>query len=107
MLSHFKNIFSSTSARSVLLVVGNIGCTVHVLHVLPEDGSVERFSFTTPSSITTFRYRGAQEQSREQVGDVTLHVGDGETVTRFLGRHRDQGSQAVDRLHEQGAASSR
>ncbi|KKZ66321.1 hypothetical protein EMCG_07922 [[Emmonsia] crescens] len=72
------------SAPSALLVVGKFGATIHVLHLVPEDGTIERFSLTTPSSTTTFRRGGATEQAREQIGMVTLHIGDGETTTSFL-----------------------
>jgi hypothetical protein len=43
---------------------------------------MERIGLTSPS--TTFRYSGATEQAREQIGTVTLHVGDGETAESFL-----------------------
>ncbi|KJJ31202.1 hypothetical protein AFLA70_544g000840 [Aspergillus flavus AF70] len=57
---------------------------IHVLHLLPENGTIERFNFTTPSSATTFRRGGATEQAREQIGTVTLHVRDSETADSFL-----------------------
>ena len=84
MLSRLINAFSSTRTPSALLVVGNLGATIHVLHLLPEDGTVERFSLTSPSSNTTFRHHDACEQGREQLGAVTLHVGDGENASLFL-----------------------
>ncbi|PGG99455.1 hypothetical protein AJ80_09341 [Polytolypa hystricis UAMH7299] len=63
MLARLLNAITPPSAPSALLVVGNL---------------------TTPSSTTTFRHGGATEQAREQIGAVTLHVGDGETVASFL-----------------------
>ncbi|PYI02519.1 hypothetical protein BO78DRAFT_400430 [Aspergillus sclerotiicarbonarius CBS 121057] len=84
MLTRLTNIFTRSTRPSVLLVVGKFGATIHVLHLVPEDGTIERFSLTTPSSTTTFRYRGAIEQAREHIGTVTLHVGDGETANSFL-----------------------
>ncbi|KAE8135661.1 hypothetical protein BDV38DRAFT_284739 [Aspergillus pseudotamarii] len=63
-------------------VIGTFGNTIHVLHLLPENGNIERFSLTTQSS--TFRHSGATEQASEQIGAVTLHVGDGETANSFL-----------------------
>ncbi|KAK1150159.1 hypothetical protein N8T08_000058 [Aspergillus melleus] len=83
MLDRLTNIFTRSTSPSVLLVIGNFGATIHVLHLLPENGTIERFSLTTPSS-TTFRHRGAREQAREQIGTVTLHVGDGDTANSFL-----------------------
>lgn len=65
------------------MLLATSGATIDVLHVLPEDGTIERFGLTNPS-CTTFRHRGAYERSREQIGTVTLHVGDGETARSFL-----------------------
>ncbi|KLJ06362.1 hypothetical protein EMPG_10236 [Blastomyces silverae] len=84
MLARLMNMITPFSAPSALLVVGKFGATIRVLHLLPEDGTIERFDLTTPSSITTFRHRGATEKARKQIGVVTLHVGDGETTTSFL-----------------------
>ncbi|KAJ5135539.1 uncharacterized protein N7515_004817 [Penicillium bovifimosum] len=84
MLAHLSNIFTPSTSPSVLLVIGKFGATIHILHLLPESRTIERFSLITPSSITTFRHHGAREQAREQIGIVTLHVGDGETANSFL-----------------------
>lgn len=82
MLSRLLNAFSSPVHPSAILIVGDFSNSTHILHLLPEDGTVERFSLTTPSS--TFRYCGASEQSREQIGAVKLHVGHGEIAWEFL-----------------------
>ncbi|QSS64663.1 hypothetical protein I7I51_01733 [Histoplasma capsulatum] len=50
---------SLASAPSALLVVSKFGATIHVLHLVPEDGAIERFSLTTPSS--TFCHGGATD----------------------------------------------
>lgn len=84
MLARLTNIFTRSTSPSVLLVVGKFGATIHVLHLLPENHTIERFSLTTPSSATTFHHRGAIEQRREQISTVTLHAGDGETPNSFL-----------------------
>lgn len=86
MLARLTNIFSPSTCTtpSALLVIGNFSATIHVLHLVPENGTIERFSLTSPSSTTTFQYSGAREQAREQIGTVTLHVGDGETADSFL-----------------------
>ncbi|KAJ5800487.1 uncharacterized protein N7518_002555 [Penicillium psychrosexuale] len=84
MLARLKNIFTSSTNPSVLLVVGKFGARIHVLHLIPEDGTIERFCLVMPSSFTTFRYRGARELSREQIGTVTLDVGDGVIRNTFL-----------------------
>ncbi|KAE8332001.1 hypothetical protein BDV39DRAFT_167982 [Aspergillus sergii] len=83
MLTHLINIFTPSTTPSALLVIGKFGATIHVHHLLPENGTIESFNLTTPSS-TTFRYSGAIEQTREEIGAVTLHVGDGETADSFL-----------------------
>ncbi|KAL5342247.1 hypothetical protein BJX70DRAFT_357262 [Aspergillus crustosus] len=82
MFASITNIFTRSTSSSVLLVIGKFGATLNVLHLLPEDGTIERFGLTSPN--TTFRYRGAREQAREEIGTVTLHVGDGETASSFL-----------------------
>ena len=84
MLAGLTTTFTCSTSPSVLLVIGKFGATIHVLHLLPENGTIERFSLTTPSSTTTFRHRGAREQARQQIATVTLHVGDGETANSFL-----------------------
>lgn len=82
MLARFKNAFTPSTTPSALLIIGKFGATIRVLHLLPENDTIERFSLTTPA--TTFRHGGATEQAREQIGAVTLHVGDGETADSFL-----------------------
>ncbi|KAJ5447046.1 Aminoglycoside phosphotransferase [Penicillium cf. griseofulvum] len=89
MFASLINTFTPSTIPSVLLVIGKLGATkfsarIDVLHLLPENGTIERFGLTTQSSTTTFCHRGAKEQAREQIGLVTLHVGDGETADRFL-----------------------
>ncbi|KAJ5753043.1 hypothetical protein N7520_009960 [Penicillium odoratum] len=51
---------------------------------LSTEYTIERFSLITPRSTSTFHRGGATEQAREQIGVVTLHVGDGEDATSFL-----------------------
>ena len=84
MLTSLINTFTPSTTPSALLVIGRFGATINVLHLIPENGSIERFSLTTPPSMTTFRHGGAKEQTREQIGTVTLYVGDGETTDTFL-----------------------
>ncbi|OJD26634.1 hypothetical protein ACJ73_01985 [Blastomyces percursus] len=84
MLTRLMDMITRSSAPSALLVVGNFGATICVLHLLPEDGTIERFGLSTPSSTTTFRHHGATEKARKQIGVVTLHFGDGETTSSFL-----------------------
>ena len=75
MVKSLANAFTPSPVPSAIFVVGNFGATIDVLHVLPEDGTIERFGLTNPS-CTTFCYRGAHERSRDQIGTVTLPVGD-------------------------------
>lgn len=82
MLSHLKDVFTPATSPSALLVLGQPGSKVHILHLVPENNIYERFSLTT--SATTFKQGGAKEQTREQIGTVTLHVGDGETTIKFM-----------------------
>ncbi|KAI0715385.1 hypothetical protein C8Q76DRAFT_730555 [Earliella scabrosa] len=80
MLSRIISAFSST-APSAILVVGNFEEEIGILHIIPEDGTVERFGLS-PCYTSTYRYGGAVEQAREQIGVVTL--GDDETVSSVL-----------------------
>ena len=85
MLTCLKNSFTRSGYPSALLVIGNFGSMIYVLHLLPEDGTtIERFGLSSPSCKTSFHHRGATEQAREQLGTVTLHIGDGEDATTFL-----------------------
>ncbi|OAA45622.1 hypothetical protein NOR_03411 [Metarhizium rileyi] len=76
--------FTPSHKSSALLVLGKFGSTIHILHLRPENSINERFSLTSSSSATAFHHNGATEQAREQIGTVTLHVGDGETANSFL-----------------------
>lgn len=61
------------------VVVGH----VNVLHVVPENGAVERFG-CSHRLATPLRYGPAADSAREQLGSVCLHFGDGETAKQFL-----------------------
>ncbi|TQV96196.1 hypothetical protein V2A60_003366 [Cordyceps javanica] len=100
MLSYLLNAFTPSTNTSVLLVLGKFGSTIHNLHFPSENGVIERFSFTSPS--TAFRYGGATEQAREQIGTVTLHVGDGETPDSFL----DDVEARIRKLWDDSSSSS-
>lgn len=71
------------SVPSALLVVGDFDRKISSLHLVPEDGTIERFGQTMPPN-TILRYNGAKEVSREQIGKVTIYHGDGERLTGFL-----------------------
>ena len=84
MFTRLSKIFTSVNDTnpSVVFVVGNFESMINILHLVPEDGSTERFGVTP--TRPTFSHGGATERSREQIGNITLHVGDGETVITFL-----------------------
>ena len=84
MLARLKNMIAPSGAPSVLLVIGKFDATNHILHLMPEDGAIERLSFTASSSTTPFRRDGATGQAREQISAVTLHVRDGDSAASFL-----------------------
>lgn len=86
MFSRLRSFLAGTaqySHPSTVLVLGEYPKTSYILHIIPEDGTSERVDFTAYSSDTLFRH-SAKERSREQLGTVLLHVGDGETPTMFL-----------------------
>ncbi|KAM3516594.1 hypothetical protein NHJ13051_009763 [Beauveria bassiana] len=102
MLSYLINAFTPSTISSTLLILGEFGSTIHILHLLPENSIIERFSLTTSSSATAFNHSGATEQTREQIGTVTLHVGDGETANSFL----DDVETRIRKLRENSSGSS-
>ncbi|KAJ5158445.1 uncharacterized protein N7500_008096 [Penicillium coprophilum] len=59
----FERAFTPSTAPSALLVIGKFGATIFI------------YPKATPSNA---------EKLREQIGAVTLHVGDGETIHSFL-----------------------
>ncbi|KAJ3491271.1 hypothetical protein NLG97_g5627 [Lecanicillium saksenae] len=83
MLSKLINAFSTPKIPSVLLALGDVGSTIDILHLVPEDGICERFSLYP--STDTFRYGGATEKAREKIGNVTIYAGDGESTRSFFG----------------------
>ncbi|KAM3500129.1 hypothetical protein MY11210_009549 [Beauveria gryllotalpidicola] len=102
MLSYLLNAFTPSTNSSALLVLGKFGSTIHILHLLPENSAIERFSLTSSSSTTAFHHSGATEQAREQIGTVTLHVGDGETANNFL----DDVEARIRKLRDDSSGSS-
>lgn len=59
MLACLINAFTSTTTPSAVLVVGRFGDMIDILHLVPEDGTIERMS--TLSTSTTFHYDGSRE----------------------------------------------
>ncbi|KAI5366627.1 hypothetical protein Slin15195_G081450 [Septoria linicola] len=86
MLARLLN-FNTGSVRtefpSIILVLGSPSRLPRVLHIVPEDQAIECFDFTSPTA-SRFKYGGAVECRREQIGDVQLYIGDGETIDVFL-----------------------
>lgn len=101
VLSHLINVFRPSTISSALLVLGEFGSMIHILHLLPEDITNERFSLTSPSA-TAFHHSGATEQAREKIGTVTLHAGDGETADSFL----DDVERRIRKLRDDSSGSS-
>lgn len=90
MFSSFLSMFSpSQGAPSALILIRIPGGRADaVLHIVPEDGTIETFSVTDASSSnrTTFRQYGAVEQSREELGVVVLRALPEEWDLGFLDR---------------------
>lgn len=88
MLNRLVKILTSSNdpyfAPSALLAVGTFGSSLHFLHLVPENGTIDHFSHSVSSSTKPFSRRGFKEQAREQIGTVTCYIGDGETRSNFL-----------------------
>ncbi|KAJ6780409.1 hypothetical protein PWT90_02296 [Aphanocladium album] len=102
MLSWLKSPFKLATVPSVLLVVGNFGSSLHIIHPVPENSINERFSSTISSSATTFRCGDITEEAREQIGIIALHAGHGETVSSFL----DDVEARILKLRDDSSSSS-
>ncbi|PGH18104.1 hypothetical protein AJ79_00732 [Helicocarpus griseus UAMH5409] len=85
MLSRLKNAIAPTGPRnpSALIAVTSEH-SITVLHLVPEDGTIEQWGFGNTSPTTPFRYSGAREQTREQIGVVALQIKDGDGPIAFL-----------------------
>ncbi|KAI1959272.1 hypothetical protein LOZ58_004543 [Ophidiomyces ophidiicola] len=69
MLARLKSVIFPPPHPSAVVVVGTFGVFINFLHV-PEDGTIECFSkMPAPSP---FRFHGATEQGRQQIGTVTV-----------------------------------
>ena len=107
MLTALTSMLSGSSQPthpSTILMLGPLTTHAYVLHILPEDGTVEHLS-RTQYPTTTFRYGGAKETSREQLGNVFLHVGDGETVSVFLDEVSKRVTKILSELQSEKAAA--
>ncbi|KAK2752757.1 hypothetical protein FQN55_005889 [Onygenales sp. PD_40] len=94
MFTRLRNALAPSGPPSVFLAVSKSNF-IEVLHILPENGHIERFSMTTHSP--TFRHRGTKEQTRELIGEVTIYVGDGETTFGFVNDVKTRARKLWDR----------
>ncbi|KAI1916582.1 hypothetical protein LOZ65_005216 [Ophidiomyces ophidiicola] len=78
MLARLKSIIFPPPNPSAVVVIGSFGVSIKCLHVVPEDGTIE--CFTTKPAPSSFRLYGATEQSRQQIGTVTV-----ENHLQFMG----------------------
>lgn len=105
MFSRLRNLIAGTSRPAypstiLTLELPTDSGTIYALHIVPENGEVETFGQT---KLPHLHLRYAKEKSREQLGTVFLHVGDGESPFEFL----DQTSaSSVELLSEQKNSAS-
>lgn len=98
MLSRLAKLLDGLGRKnthpSVILVLGGPSTTVYALHIVPEDHVAEQFGYSCTGE-TTIKYKGATEVSRERLGSVLLHVGDGERARDFLEELRAQATKLI------------
>ena len=105
MLSRLRGFIPGTSRPAypstiLTLELPTDSGTIYALHIVPENGEVEAFG---QPRLPTLHLRYAKEKSREQLGTVFLHVGDGESPFEFL----DQiSANSVELLSEQKSSAS-
>lgn len=113
MLSRLTNLLTGATQNSHPSTVLTLEAfpEVFALHIVPEDGAVELVS-SSYSKKKQFGYGGVKEQSREQLGAVTLQVSGGETPDTILDNvvlrvEKDLSlrDQASDREHSAHAVS--
>lgn len=104
MLNRLRALVSGVGAPSVIAALGNPGSFVYYLHIVPEDGVAERFGLLRPAP--SFRYNGAEERSREQLGTITLYKGDGESADEVLADVQSIALKALAGLRERGQDES-
>lgn len=106
MLSRLRDLPKSTSSPgypSSILILELPADSVHryALHIVTENGEVEHFGHT---KSPTLRMRYAKEKSREQLGSVFLHVGDGEAPDQFL---EEVSAHSTQLLEQQANSTSK
>ncbi|KAK2737808.1 hypothetical protein FQN57_007366 [Myotisia sp. PD_48] len=82
MLARLISSFTPARPPSAVLVIGRPGQSIDILHLVPEDGTLEHFGESSKSP--TLHCFQVIEQAREQIGTVILHVGDGEDKVKFM-----------------------
>lgn len=71
MLDRIKKAINRPDYPSAVVVLGPLESSVSFLHLTPEDGTIELAGGSHRSP--TFRYAGAREQAREQLGTVCFY----------------------------------
>ena len=93
MFSRLVNAINPPGFPSAVVVVGNAGSFINILHLIPEDGTFERYG---TSRTSTKRFYRAKTQACEQIGTVTIHVGDGDRADSFLDDVETRASELRD-----------
>ncbi|QSS63577.1 hypothetical protein I7I51_00635 [Histoplasma capsulatum] len=96
--SHKHNWPISPSRSPSVLPVGKFGAIINILHLVPEDGTIERFVITIRSS--TFSAPQAREQIGRWRGPLPVVLNDIETPARKLWNDSPSSSptQSVDMI---------
>ena len=82
MLNRIGKAFTRSEYPSAIIVAGTFDSWISILHLIPEDGTTERVEFRPRSP--TFRYAGATEYSREQIGTAMLYQENGDSTFTFF-----------------------
>lgn len=108
MLSRLTSIFATLSKPKnpsvVLLLEEADPSTKKILHIVPETGDVERFTYML-TGARLFRHQGSRELSRDQLGIVLLDDGDLESTNQFFEDVRRHAIKSMNPKTAEGNAS--
>lgn len=105
MLARLSNLLGGSPKAdhpSFVLLLGDLSKSAYLLHLVPEEGTTERFNIWQ-SKRAILCYGPGQEVSREELAMVFLHVADGETAAKFL---HEVGSRAEKIFRERTSEKS-
>nr|POE89898.1 hypothetical protein CFP56_20367 [Quercus suber] len=106
MLSRLTSLWApSPRYSSVVLILQPDPTSHYTLHIVPEDGAIERVHYTL-SKPAKFGIGGCKEMAREQLGTVQLRADDYDQPTQFVDEVRENATQILSGRSKGGSTES-